>query len=305
MGYLKFTIAAETAFGTPPVSDTLFGQLCCVLKLLGADLDALLKSYDAEPFAVLSHMFPKGLGYIPPLPKPHTEESEKEIDVRKKLKKLNMAEISRMEEAILSLKNGVYSEYLTEEPVKSSLFGHNSVNRLTGPTKLFSFADYYLSDCGAGREDFSLYAYVKDEYKDLLKSGIETMGRYGFGRDASSGRGRYSVISIEEAEFSGGSETVYTLGNCALAGIEYKMAFYAPITRFGKHGGERSHTSTPFKAPVVMARQGALISFDKPPLAPYIGCAPKGFSRFKDAVMQGWSLYIPIRLSADAFTEGL
>ncbi|MDR2105571.1 MAG: hypothetical protein LBP51_07455, partial [Deferribacteraceae bacterium] len=93
MGYLRFKITPKSAFGTLPASDTLFGQLCCTLRLLGEDLDALLKGYAEDPFAVLSNMLPLDLGSLPPLPKAHTEESERLMGERKKLKKLNMAAI--------------------------------------------------------------------------------------------------------------------------------------------------------------------------------------------------------------------
>ena len=63
MQTLLLTLQPHTAFGTPLLGDTLFGQLCWTLRhqLGNARLNALLQGYtDGKPFAVVSDALPLG-----------------------------------------------------------------------------------------------------------------------------------------------------------------------------------------------------------------------------------------------------
>jgi len=75
--------------------------------------------------------------------------------------------------------------------------------------------------------------------------------------------------------------------------------FFAPFTRFGRHGTQLLHKGKPFKNPVVMADEGAVF-LPKPgdiPKTPYIGQAVTGISKaMPEAVAQGYSLVLPLNI---------
>lgn len=68
MNYFKLMIKPISPFITEPISDTLFGQICYTLSLMGENMENILKNYHEEPFLVVSDMFPMGYALKPQEP---------------------------------------------------------------------------------------------------------------------------------------------------------------------------------------------------------------------------------------------
>lgn len=291
MLYYRYTLKPKSSFAQYLASDTVFGQLCCMLKLLGEDLDSLLRDYDKDPFAVVSCMLLDGMGFAYPMPAEKLRGDKREklqkMQERKKEKKKKFINIENI------LLNGTADR--EEMPLVSHTaeIVRNSISRQTGTTG-DDFAPYSVFETFYDSDTFfHLYVYAKDDKKELVTQGIELMGKYGFGKDASLGKGRFVIENIEEFSITSGDNcnAVYTLGNCILEGIGCE-AYYNLCTRFGKHGGDAG-VQNPFKNPIIMAKQGALL-FMKDVDKPYVGKAVvEGISHNK-AVHQGYSLYIPL-----------
>ena len=157
----------------------------------------------------------------------------------------------------------------------------NSIDRRTGTTSDEGFAPYGVAqfryrpgtrlDChlifDAGRIDAG-----------TLREAMTAIGRFGYGRDATVGLGRFAV----ESEASGGHSALplaqngatswLTLAPMAPQGLPWNpgRCWYRPFTRFGRHGNAAVHTGNPFKAPVLLADTGAV-------LTPADGCEPRLF----------------------------
>lgn len=148
---------------------------------------------------------------------------------------------------------------------------------------------------------FDFYIYVQDEYKDKVVEAIRLVGKYGYGKKSSLGRGLFVIVSTEDVLINvTGKNSLFTLGNCVISGMQNKCKeiYYTPFTRFGKHGVYTAKTN-PFKSPFVMASQSALFKhitdlslFYKP----FIGRAVNNISYHGDTIAQGYSLYVPITL---------
>ena len=292
MQYYKYTLKPVSPFVTYPASDTVFGQLCCMLKLMGEDLNELLHDYESEPFVVVSNMLLNGTGSTVPKIKEQYEgkraEKVAQMKERKKQKQKDCV-------LITDVLNGIIDNVFSISASKTAQIVRNSISRISGGTEGEGFSPYSVFETFYNADAcFHLYVYAKDEYLELVTRAIKLMGKFGFGKDASTGKGRFTVdenIASIEIDDNKQYNAVYTLGNCVFEGINCEM-YYDICTRFGKHGGG---DSKPFKNPVVMAKQGALLYMQNI-RNPYIGKAIKGLSYYENTVHQGYSLYIPVEV---------
>ena len=182
---------------------------------------------------------------------------------------------------------------------------HNTINRLTGTTGKGAFAPYSLQSLyyAAGAE-LAVFVLLNERWTDIERvvEAMTNIGRFGFGRDASIGMGRFDVTGWEESpqKFPEISEGLYTLGPCVP--VEKDMASrcrFVPFTRFGRHGDRLAVSRNPFKTPVIMADEGAVFLPDTgaPASRPYVGSSVTGISKVQPAaVLQGYAPYLPIRL---------
>ncbi len=179
---------------------------------------------------------------------------------------------------------------------------HNSINRLTMSTGSGEFAPF-------SHENFqflpglSLIIFVAVNEDALgaekVQTGFERIGSWGYGRDASAGLGRFTVESVQEQVWPEADES--TTGCCTLGpSVPQKETFVrchtTPFTRFGRHGGGLASSKNPFKKPVIMADEGAVLyPVDRGIfITPYLGTAVKNVSAVDErTVAQGYSLYLP------------
>ncbi len=120
---------------------------------------------------------------------------------------------------------------------------------------------------------------------------------FGYGRDASSGLGRFQVVETQERQLPSGEQCngCYMLAPCCPGKDTVERSWFQPLTRFGKHGGGAELTGKPFKNPVVMAAEGAVfMQGASMPENPYLGRGIAGVSKaIPETVVQGYSLYFP------------
>ena len=343
MKVYEITIKPLSGFGTPLKGDTIFGHFCWQIAydetLVGKTLDDLLSSYETKPFAVFSSAYPKfctGDRYQYALKTPDmppdkifslSEDVKLRIKERKKYKKKtwmilqenkNIISFKEMEflndkeliEKAISNLSDETKRLLRRKKEKSftAAFNqpHNAINRLTGTTGEDRFAPFSVEQHVYYPEtELALFVGVDETVIDIeqITTGLERIGDFGFGKDASSGLGRFRLGECDEIELSRlGSDSpnaCYTLGPFVPESDIYTEMFYAPFTRYGRHGDVLAKSSNPFKSPVIMADEGGIFIpkssavFNKP----YIGKAVTNISKAEPkAVTQGYSLYIPVRV---------
>ncbi len=303
-------------------------------------LDNLLAKYQTEPFVVFSSAFPRFCGgdicyYAlkrPDLPMDEIftlpDDKKENIKKRKDLK-ANRWMILQKDKGISSLKELKYRNdaklfgedikaYISDKKGKEikgvtskSLItpfsqSHNKINRLTGTTGTEGFAPFitdqhvYFPEC-----ELVIFVGIDEAVIDInrVKDGLEMMGKCGFGKDASTGLGRFDVLETSEIDLikmgNASSNGCYTLAPCVPEKDTYAEMYFTPFTRYGRHGDVLAKSTNPFKNPVIMADEGGIFKpkskdvFQKP----YIGTAITNISKAEQkSVAQGYSLYIPVNV---------
>ena len=342
MKIYAITIKTDSPFGTPLKGDTIFGHFCWQAAhdaaLLRGGLDTWIGKYKTQPFAVFSSAWPQieradGKTFFC-LPRPTMPASFagitdrcKRVEERKEDKKKKWLLLERdnlhvdLSACAVADDKKLYAMHLSsrrpqeqrilqflpkdqQKPVIVSTQAHNSINRLTMTT-------------GKGFDPFSMdnfhflpglqlviFAAIDEKALDVdsLQKGFARIGQFGFGRDASSGLGRFTLGKIDELQWPlpEQGQGCYTLGPCVPEKDRYEEHFIIPFTRFGRHGDRLVLTDNPFKNPVVMADEGAVFfpHKDKQPVLPYIGEAVGGLGALsmveKRTVAQGYSIYLPM-----------
>lgn len=313
MKLYRLRLEPHTAFGSPIKGDTLFGQLCWTLRNREGEayLDALLADYTrGRPFAVISDAFPAGFVPRPSLPQSCFELPATATD-RKTLKKRGWIPIealtlpltkwleqARSDSEIIAAEKSIAYRELHLQP-------HNSISRLTGTTGT-GFAPYTMAQTWYQRGvTLDIYVLLDGHRLTLseLKAGIDDIGAFGFGRDASIGLGKFTCLDCTEAAWpvQPQANSGLTLAPCAPQGLglDEQRCFYTVFTRFGRHGDIGVHHGKPFKAPVLLADTGAVLAplpIDKPFIGQGLGGQGVLSKAIPATVHQGYAPIIPIML---------
>lgn len=106
--------------------------------------------------------------------------------------------------------------------------------------------------------------------------------------------GKFEVFGVPEAlPKQPASRSRLVLASVSLAGMTGVVAektFYRIKTHFGRHGAELALSGALFKKPVVMAQRGAVVTFEQPTEASYVGQGLTGISTVnRETVHQGYS----------------
>ena len=320
-------IKPQSLFVTPLAGDTLFGHLCCQFALDGGLLKRpfadCVAAYAESPFLVVSSAMPRvkirgKYGYALPapdiglFPDDGKADSSETMKNRKKLKKkkwLFMEErpIPRFERDRLldaeELAAGVRA--LEGEAPKGPFMveterSHNSINRLTGGTGV-GFAPYTTDALSfLPGASFALFILADESAcpPEALRTALERAGAFGYGRDASTGMGRFAVVGLRSLKVppKPKANACYTLAPCVppqgLNGMCDGM-WARPLTRFGRHGA--GVAGNPFKAPVVMADCGAVFRMPgRLPQSGFFGRGVTGVSKARpETIVQGYAPFLP------------
>ncbi|HBA52914.1 MAG TPA: hypothetical protein DCZ04_00215 [Syntrophorhabdus aromaticivorans] len=315
-------------FGTPLKGDTLFGQFCWEIAndetILGKTIDEILRNYHANPFLIFSsaHLSLSSdevrqyLLRTPSLPLHHMfimpEDKKTRVKMRKEYKARKWMTLQ-----LGTPLNSFYDQtFLSKEELAEKLGGnspslvrsqsHNRLNRLTGRTAEGVFAPFAMEqEVFLPGLEFVVFALIDTNTisVDKVIALLNRMGDTGFGKDASTGLGRFEVVRTTEIDLekmgSHAPNACYTLGPCVPEKHTFRPMFYSPFTRFGKHGDVLAKSSNPFKNPVIMADEGAVFIpknnevFRKP----YVGSAIRDLSKAKTTtIAQGYAPYIPVAI---------
>lgn len=315
MNLYRVTIKPESAFGTPLVGDTLFGQLCwAIVHRFGEEkLNQLLCDYHQQPFMVVSDAFPRGYVPLPCLPSKYWEVSN-ETD-RKKLKKKQWVSLLDLNRPVSQWQKLAKSDQEIIEEINGGDLGkkswfiegehtHNTINRTTNMTGIGQFSPYTTKQIWYENSVLlDLYVLLNEEQVSLERFTyiLNDTAKIGYGRDASIGLGKFSFDMPSKIVFSqpSNSTSYLTLANTALqnTGLNPNLSFYQLVNRFGRHGDMFAISGSPFKKPLLLAKTGAVLTptYFKNKL--YWGNGLVGVSNScPTAVHQGYAPVIPFRL---------
>lgn len=309
MQTVRVRVRPRSAFGTPLAGDTLFGQMCWALRLRRGEhgLAALLEGYGSgRPFAVLSDAFPAGFVPRPAVPDFVVGRTVAPVN-RKDEKRRQWLPVSGsgtplaswLDQAIALPKNG--------RPM-AGVVTQNTINRLTGTAGKGLFAprqaDQIVFPKGG---ELELYAVLDDARFgiDDLRLSLEDCGATGYGRDASTGLGKFEVAEVVPHRWpkAESAELAVTLAPCAPVpdSLDRDRCFYQPLTRFGRHGSMAawSGEAGPFKRPILLLKTAAVLAFRQTGVGAFHGTGLGGEVQpisgvIPQTVHQGYAPLLPL-----------
>jgi CRISPR-associated protein Csm4 len=279
MPFYMVRLWLEGPIATPMISGTLFGHLCWAYRWRFGEqrFAQWLGEMESQPL-LISDAMPRG--YLPkPLLRAQPRDPEPlEAASLKALKKqpwLSRDQFLRIRDHLNedSLLAALTADEQTREreraarrsePFPEAIAGmaripHNTINRLTNRTLqqggLYFTDEEWPSQAAKERE-----VYVQTVLDPpLLRDLFTQTGKMGYGRDASAGRGQFSVLDIESAPdglFDAPGSRRMSLSHGSLT-PNMTEARYRLHTHFGKVGGLFSISAKPFKKPLTLLRPGA------------------------------------------------
>lgn len=264
---------------TPLHSGTLFGHLCWAHRLMEGE-DSLIRWLKALPESpwLISDAFPSGCLPRPLLaperlprqaPKENKAAFTERLQKAKKQKKQSWISVRDF----LALREGLNGEALNRRladadeqtaangKVVSYHQPHNTIHRLTGTTPETGGL-YFMEERwhGEGAEELDVYLQAPDASTEQLRNLFATIGEQGFGRDASLGRGRFSVGEIAAADptlFQYTGNRLLSLSHGSLTS-NMRAPRYKLHVHYGKLGGLfAGGVRSPFKRPLLLLKPGA------------------------------------------------
>lgn len=282
MELLTLKIKPLSAFATLPKGDTIFGQIVAYDFL---DKKDIFKDYlQSEPKLIISDMMPLGYVYKPTLPiecfkSPNEIEVDKK-DIRKRkfisIKNLQKGDFHKCEKLDFDLEFSVV---------------RNSINRTTFTTGGDSFAPYAESETSYFKELW-MFVLVDSQIKQRVLELIEKIGKYGFGKNASVGKGIFEIEQISNPIENIASNYYMSLSPTILQDEKIIDAWYEPFTRFGKFSTGYENDNV-FKKPTLMAQTSAVIKSNFKDLKYFGKSLNNGFD-YKTSFLQGYSIALPI-----------
>jgi len=149
---------------------------------------------------------------------------------------------------------------------------HNTINRITGtteePTGLFSSNEIALTakDTTAIKKTFADIYVVSDESLDAVHDLLYHAFLFGYGADASAGKGWIEITDIAEIQFPTSGNRFIALGPFIPTEIERTQISnftYELFLRKGKVGPEFVHIYNPFKKPMLFYREGSTFALSE------------------------------------------
>ncbi len=190
-----------------------------------------------------------------------------------------------------------------EQFIKTLIQPHNTICRLTDTTGKGIFAPYAHRNLFYYPEtELAVLVLIDADATEISKvrNALERIGQWGYGRDASSGLGRFRVKDVRPLDYPAyeDADALYALAPVVPEPNSFKQAWFTPFIRFGKHGDRFALSRNPFKTPVIMADEGAVFKPSHPSAFanPYFGQAVTGVSRHQGTLVQGYAPVLPLKL---------
>lgn len=280
MNLITLKIKPKSYFGTHPKGDTIFGQIVSEFYLNG---DRSFDNYlEGSPKLVVSDMLPFRYFPKPILP---LGCFGKNLD-KKVLRKAKFITLEALQngELLKGCEDVKFFDELTT--VK------NSINRTTFSTGEGDFAPFGVVEKNIFKELW-MFVLVDESIRTKTLETIQKIGKYGYGRDTSVGRGAFEceVIEFEIPKI----ETNYYLSISPVIPRDESIlkSFYEPITRFGKYGYHGADRRA-FKKPTLLSESGSVFQLSK--YSQFLGSAISNGLENKPSYIQGYSIAIPIKI---------
>ena len=272
MKSLRLTIKFESSLGSLLLSDTIFGHFCWEYRdIFGEErLKELLDDFENNPFIVFSDGFVKGTIPMPFLkPKSLGEmkgyflKRDKNIDYyskAKNLKKSGFVDVDFLDSVRGNLELFALYDYIHESSTETVRFVRNSVNRISNIVRegLYSTIETFY------KEPVDFYVKYDDSRVDkkTIEKVFKSIGKFGFGRDKSTGKGRFKVVEVEnEPEIlARKSKKTFISLSSGVPDDDCEILYGKTFTKFGKHG-RGPMLKNPFKNPVILFRSGSVFKF--------------------------------------------
>ncbi len=281
MRLIHFTLQPRAPVGTPLRGDTLLGHLVWQYAYAHGQeaMEEFFERVASNPPAC-SDLFPEGKLPIPLMPLKFEKGEAKDRKKHKDVKLLPVETIKKLQDGLSekALADAIMAAAKTSEEKYyegvSTL--HASINRLTGTTTEESASLYARPVTHYGKtkvneqdgnksvEPINLHGYLApgalgnhDEVKELLKRA----GDFGYGADASSGLGVFTVESFSEEElFVPANANAWMSLSRHLTDTECNphKAYYGIETHYGRLGGALANTGNVFKHPLLLCAAGGL-----------------------------------------------
>ncbi|MDR1836464.1 MAG: CRISPR-associated protein Csm4 [Treponema sp.] len=261
-----------SAIVTPLKGDTIWGHI--VWGIANHEGNAAVSEFleqekSAPPALVVSSAFPAGMVCRPLPPPPKRDDSlnidtYSEIKKKKKEKYVPSSEYLSGMEAAAELKENTYKNAQVMQM-------HNTIDRAANI--VLEGGLYSTEEIWPGIKDGDSYILLKDWDLFILSSLkpervkhlVEWAFENGYGADASTGKGRISVIGDPVPVKPGKQGNTYmALGPFVDSknGIDHLRADI--FIRSGKLGGAFAASLSPYKKPVVLYDEGAVFTCEKP-----------------------------------------
>ncbi|RMF80840.1 MAG: hypothetical protein D6739_09880 [Nitrospirae bacterium] len=274
----RLTLTPQAPVATPFHSGTLFGHLCWAYRYRHGEAALLewLETFRERPL-LLSDAMPEG--YLPrPVVAPPAGERREALaerlgrgDLVEGYKRLKQYKKRRWisERAWEALRDGydegaLYEHWLREEgsappTAAAQVRPHNRIDRQRATTP--ESGGLYFVETRVYPRGARLTVYVETDALDEteLAGLFGDVGHWGYGRDASSGLGRFrvEVRPYEGSLFDHPGSRRLSLSHGAIDGSTPR-ARYRLHTHYGRLGGTFAQDDTsPFKRPVLLAEPGA------------------------------------------------
>lgn len=297
MKSLKITIKPISSFVSRIQSDTFFGQFAWTYRELYGEEKLKADIIDKQPSIIFSDGFPAG--YLPyPILKPLKENYfnniikeksnwEQEAYIKEELKKKEFISADLLEDIAANIFSEALADkvlldkkdYNTEDKKEDFLISEkvykNSINRYTGTTEikgglygvLESFFDIEKKEEKRLIDIYMLYdsgLNIK-----LIKEAIMFIGINGFGKNKSTGKGRFETPEYEEdpkglnnndpkKDYNG----IISLSTAVLSG-NLKVNYAKIFTKFPKHGGDLATSGKYIKKPAIFYKAGSTFRLKK------------------------------------------
>jgi CRISPR-associated protein Csm4 len=307
-GY-RIRIRLTAPLATPLHSGTLFGHLCWARRYQEGErsLVAWLKALPDAPLllsdALPADCLPRPLLAPAEFPAPDSDDKRALLSLLQKQKKARKVPHLGISD-FLELRDAFSERRLLAllgsrppsraGPVASVRQPHNAINRRTGTTPE-SGGLYFMDEQwhGEAAADWDIYlqgAVNADQVRDWFTQ----IGQLGFGRDASLGRGQFTVEGIGEADprlfgWNGGNRLL-SLSHGSLT-PSMRAPRYKLHTHYGKLGGLFGGTAhSPFKYPLSLLAPGATFA---PGEGPYGELLTGVHPHRPETCHNAWHLCIP------------
>jgi len=296
-----------TGFGSLIKGDSLFGHICWQVfydpYIFKIPIQQLIKEYDESPFVIVSSAYPELNGKIYlkrpslPLQKLFKIKSEDFVKERKSLKKKGYFAFEQPLKPINEIPYESINFFVEDSQTRCT------IDRITGTTGEAPFTPYVVDkiyfNC-----NLVIFAGLRDDIDvEVFVEIIKRIGKYGYGKDATAGYGKFNFIECREIDLmnsNSNSNALYTLSPSVPKKEEVKDIYFTPFIRFGRHGSIFAKSKNPFKNPVIFADESAVIFPSQNPTKPYIGQAIGNLSKVcPEVVTQGYSLVLPVEVRDD------